>query len=295
MNGTMKRAIAVAGKLSRAVFLCRTNGGLGLAGAWIPCAAGVAALLLAACANAPKRTGSFRDCPHCPEMVILPAGGFMMGSPDSEAGRDNDEGPRRRVRIPRPFAVGKYEVTNEEYAAFLATNSVFPVPKTHGSDRHPVTGVRWHEAKAYVAWLSRETGYTYRLLSESEWEYAARAGTQTAYHWGDDIGANNARCNACGTRRDGERWSVAVGSFPPNDFGLHDMNGNVWEWVEDCYGGYADAPSGGRPRVVEDCGIRVRRGGSWADPPMHLRSASRLGIAAGYRNDLDGFRVARTN
>ena len=139
--------------------------------------------------------------------------------------------------------------------------------------------VSWKDAKAYVRWLSERTGEKYRLLSEAEWEYVARAGTTTAYWWGDEIGQNRANCDGCGSRWDDKR-TAPVGSFPANPFGLHDVHGNVWEWVEDCWEG--------------NCGRRVLRGGSWNFSPRVLRSAFRLGYSSGYRGNNAGFRVART-
>src|SRR5262249_10151634 len=166
-----------------------------------------------------------------------------------------------------------------------------------GRGRQPAINVSWDDAKTYVAWLSRTTGRTYRLLSEAYWEYAARAGTTTAYWWGDDItkgGQAMANCRSCGSEWDGER-TAPVGSFPANPFGLHDMHGNVWEWVEDCYHeNYNQAPTDGSAWTTGNCAGRVVRGGSWVDNPEFLRSAIRGRSTAGNRfNDL-GFRVGRT-
>lgn len=302
MNRTIKRTITTAGNVVLATFRRWNSDGPRSVSTCISCAAGVAvALLVSAVAHAQQLGESFRDCPQCPEMVMIPAGEFMAGSPDSEAGRDEDEGPRHKVTILRPFAVGKYEVTNEEYATYVQANPVLRSPKTHGDDKHPVTHVNWHEAKAYVAWLSRKTGHEYRLLSESEWEYAARAGTQTAYHWGD-YGAANAHCDSCGTLWDynagfsDHEGSVQVGKFAANNFGLHDMHGNVWEWVEDCHNdSYNGAPSDGQAWLSGDCDKRVLRGGSWADHPKKLRAAYRKAVTSVVRNSFYGFRVARTN
>lgn len=247
---------------------------------------------------------------------MLPAGEFMMGSPDSEAGRkeddeilryrplrpfafgEGDEGPRHRVTIPRSFAVGKYEVTMEEYRLFQVLaqgRSVDTLYDIRGFSRYPETGVSWHDAKAYAAWLSQETGHTYRLLSESEWEYAARAGRQTTYHWGESWRDYYAHCIICGP----QEWRtepVSVGRFPANDFGLHDMHGNVWEWVEDCWNdSYDGAPSDGQAWLSGDCDKRVLRGGSWYAPPELLRADVRDRDAVENRYADVGFRVARTN
>jgi formylglycine-generating enzyme required for sulfatase activity len=156
-----------------------------------------------------------------------------------------------------------------------------------------VINVSWRDAKQYVAWLSRRTGKTYRLLSEAEWEYAARAGSDKAYAWGDDIGKGNANCLDCGSDWDG-RQTAPVGSFPANAFGLHDMHGNVWEWVEDCFrNDYDNVPSDGTALSSEGC-RRLQRGGSWNSIPLSLRSAARSWYLPGDRNDYFGFRVART-
>ena len=161
-----------------------------------------------------KTTGTtFQDCPECPEMVVVPSGGPTG----------------------RSFAVGVYEVTFAEWDACLSDGSCggYWPPKGRASLRHPVINVNWGDAKAYVQWLSWKTGETYRLLSGAEWEYVARAGTTTEYWWGDDIGRDRAHCNGCGSRWD-DRQTAPVGSFSANPFGLHDVHGNVWEWVEDC-------------------------------------------------------------
>ena len=190
----------------------------------------------------------FRDCNVCPEMVVVPAGSFTMGSPFSEEDRFDDEGPPRRVTISEPFAVGRYEVTFAEWDACVAAggcNGYRPDDRGWSRGQRPAINVNWDDAQAYVAWLSRETGERYRLLSEAEWEYATRAETQTRYHWGDSVVRNRANCDGCGSRLDNDR-TAPVGSFPANGFRLHDMHGNVWEWVEDCWhGSYDGAPSEG--------------------------------------------------
>ena len=239
----------------------------------------------------------FRDCAGCPEMVVVPAGSFMMGSPSGERGRDGDEGPVHRVRIGEPFAVGVYEVTFEEWEACVSGGGCWgyrPSDEGWGRGRRPVINVDWEDAQAYVEWLSEKTGEGYRLLSESEWEYVARAGTGTRYWWGDGIGRNQANCDGCGSRWD-DRQTAPVGSFAPNGFGLYDVHGNVWEWVEDCWNGsYAGAPVDGSAWESGNCDVRVLRGGSWYSVPGGLRSAVRFGDSAGYRISYFGFRVART-
>ena len=243
-----------------------------------------------------KPLASFRECARdCPEMIVIPAGGFTMGSPTTEQGRDNNEGPQHKVTIAKPFAVSKYAVT---FADWDACVSVGACPKAaasgFGRDRKPVIDVGWDDAQTYVAWLSKMTGQSYRLLTEAEWEYAARAGTTTAYYWGDEIGKGNANCNACGSQWDAKQTSP-VGSFAANQFGLYDMAGNVFQWAQDCYHpDYNEAPTDGSAWTSGDCSDRVVRGGSWNFNPQFLRSAYRLGISAVFRNYYFGFRVGRT-
>ena len=213
---------------------------------------------------------SFRDCPDCPEMVVVPPGNFMMGDPGWH-----------QVFISHAFAAGKFEVTFAEWDACVAAGGCGgykPEDKGWGHGGRPVINVNWNDAKQYVQWISQKTGKTYRLLSEAEWEYAARAGTTTAYSWGDDIGSGNANCVGCGSQWDNIQTAPA-GSFQPNAFGLYDMHGNVWEWVEDCY--------------KEDCTKRVLRGGSWYFEPQFARAGKRLSLGPEFRYFSLGFRVAR--
>ena len=231
-------------------------------------------------------------------MVVVPAGSFTMGSPASEDGRADWEGPQRQVRIGKPFAAGKYEVTFAEWDACVAAGGCRghrPDDMGWGRGRRPVVNVSWDDAQAYVGWLSRRTGQEYRLLSESEWEYAARAGTRARYHWGDSVGRNRANCGGCGSRWDYERTAPAA-SFPANGFGLHDMHGNVGEWVEDCWhDSYAGAPSDGSAWTTSGMfSWRVYRGGAWNFIPGYLRAAGRGASDTGSRDDSLGFRVART-
>ena len=241
-----------------------------------------------------------RECVDCPAMVVLPAGTFTMGSPDSEAGRFSDEGPQHDVRIAAPFAVGKFDVTKDEFAAFVkdtgynSMGSGWQNPGFTQTGSDPVVKVSWGDANAYAKWLSTKTSATYRLLSESEWEYAARAGTTTAYFWGDAVGKNNANCNGCGSPWDNKQTSP-VGSFAPNAFGLYDMHGDVWQWVQDCYrDSYNGAPNDGSPIDSGECGRRVFRGGSWYSLPRGLRATDRDGFSPSNRYIGLGFRVART-
>ena len=246
----------------------------------------------------------FKDCPDCPEMVVVPAGSFTMGSPASEVGRRDTEGPLHRVMIARPFAVGKYEVTFAEWdacAAAAGCNGYRPEDRGWGRGKHPVIFVNWKDARDYVAWLSRHTRKAYRLLTEAEWEYAARAGTTTPFHFGATISPDQANYDGITSYAGGlkglyRKKTVAVGSFPPNAFGLHDMHGNVFEWVEDCWrGNYGGAPTdGGVWTTGGECAYRLLRGGSWQSKPWVVRSAFRIKFNAGQRDFYTGFRLART-
>jgi formylglycine-generating enzyme required for sulfatase activity len=235
-----------------------------------------------------------RDCPQCPEMVVVPEGCYIMGSHEN-----NDEKPVHQVTIAKPFAVSKFAVTFADWDACVAAGGCKHKPEDQGWGRktRPVINVSWNDAtKEYLPWLSRKTGKTYRLLTEAEWEYAARAGTTTAYAWGDEVGRANANCIGC-DRQWGMSWHTEpVGSFRPNAFGLYDMHGNVWQWVEDCYHDtYQGAPTDGAAWVTcTDAGRRVARGGSWHDNAQLLRSAARSGWEADNRIYLMGFRLARS-
>ena len=244
----------------------------------------------------PNEGEVFRDCADCPEMVVVPAGSYMMGSPPDEPGRWDDEGPRHRVTIGRSFAVGRYEVTFDEWDACRRAGgcSHHPGDEGWGRGNRPAIHVSWKDAQEYVGWLSEKTGRTYRLLSESEWEYAARAETDSPYYWGAEAGEGRANCGRCGGRGGGARTAPA-GSFPPNGFGLFDMSGNVWEWVEDCaHRDYTGAPSDGSAWLKPgDCRLRVLRGGAWDDAVSRVRSAIRYWEFADTRRDEIGFRVAR--
>ena len=281
-------------------------------------------------ALAPGET--FRECAAagmCPEMVVVPAGDFIMGSPDGEPGRFTSEGPLREVTVNR-FAVGKFEITHEEWArcvaltdqsALLATEPQEPrtgcAPLSDsgfGTGSYPAINLNWHDAQGYLRWLNAmvsgdpEAG-PYRLLSEAEWEYAARAGTQTAYSWGDDDGDICTYANVANPDTKSKysiSWDVVdcpgnyletspVGTFEPNGFGLYDMHGNVLEWIEDCFiDSYSGAPTDGSARIVSNCSRPVLRGGSWLNVPDRLRSADRDGSIPALRNSAVGFRVART-
>ena len=267
----------------------------------------------------------FRDCPTCPEMVVIPAGSYEMGSPASEEERDEEEGPLHRVTLAQPLAVGVYEITRGEFGRFVEAtgystgNSCWTYesgkwkkysgrhwrdPGFAQTDQHPVVCVSWKDVQAYLRWLSQETGQEYRLLSEAEWEYVARAGTRTARYWGESELEQCRYANGADASTDflggvgcadGYAWTSPVGSYVANGFGVHDVLGNVWEWVQDCWNdSYVGAPSDGSAWKSGDCSLRVVRGSSWISRPGYLRSASRIRSGTGYRNYLGGFRVART-
>jgi formylglycine-generating enzyme required for sulfatase activity len=255
-------------------------------------------VLDAAQERALKPGDTFQECAaDCPAMVVVPAGSFLMGSPQSEPGHRAFEQPQHRVAIARRFAIGKFEVTFAEWDACAAHGDC----DSHISDngfgrgRHPAINVTFDDAERYARWLSQMTGKPYRLPSEAEYEYAARAGAATAYPWGDAIGTDNADCNGCGSRFD-DMETAPVGSFSANRFGLYDMVGNVYEWVADClHANYRGAPSDGSAWMAGGaCNSRMIRGGSWADDPVDLRSAARPWSPAAVRRSFIGFRVART-
>jgi len=288
-----------------------------------------------------------RDCADCPTMIFVPGGRFTIGSPDAEPGRHSNEGPRRPVDI-ASLAVSETEITRGQFRAFLRATGRRPEPgcDTHGdgtdgnwdhvptaswsapgfaqTDEHPVVCITWQEAADYAAWLAARTGRHYRLLGEAEWEYAARAGTGTAFYWGDDEDA------ACAYANGGDRslvralptWAIAIraaqaaaeagarilacddhagftrpaGRYRANGFGLRDMTGNVWEWVADCFqaGGYGDQPARGQALARIACDRHRARGGSWDDYPIDLRSARRTsGLEPSSRRNDTGFRIAR--
>jgi formylglycine-generating enzyme required for sulfatase activity len=256
-------------------------------------------------ADAPR---SFRDCPACPEMMVAPAGEFLMGAPDSELGRGKDEGPQRRVTIAQPFAVGKFEVTFAEWDACAAQGGCTQKPGDEGwgHGKRPVINVSWRDAVQYTEWLTAKTGKPYRLLSEAEWEYAARGVTKasaphTPFATGATINYKQANFDANFTYGSGKmgvyrQKTLDVGSLPRNAFGLHDMHGNVWEWVQDCYKPtYEGAPADGSAVVVfGDCRLHIMRGGSWNYHPKLLRSAYRYVTPPDVRLNNAGFRVARS-
>ncbi len=264
-------------------------------------------------------------------MVVLPAGDFSMGSPTTEKDRFGGEGPRHPVNIPKPFVVGCFEVTRKQFVHFIRETGHVPErgcrawdadknkwrtnkkkswkdPGFAYTEDHPQNCISWHDAQAYIDWLSRRTGKPYRLLSEAEWEYAARGGAEARRYWGKDRDDEEVCTYANGadaatdfefryqTCSDGVgRQTAAGGDFKPNAFGLHDMIGNVWECVEDCWNdGYDGAPDHGGVWTTGDCFRRAQRGGSWGTDGRFLRAAVRVGFKTENRNVNLGFRVART-
>jgi formylglycine-generating enzyme required for sulfatase activity len=282
----------------------------------------------------------FRDCADCPEMVVIPAGSFMMGSPASESGRDDDEGPVHQVTLVRGFALGRTEVTVGEFRKFAqatgykteAENNVrvngcrafdasdlkldwragryWDNPGFTQSDAHPVACVSWNDARAYLEWISKKSGRSYRLPSEAQWEYAARGGTTASRYWGENPNDACRYANVADkTVAQGKKWinphdcndghffSAPVASYSPNVFGLYDMLGNVWEFVEDCWNGsYSGAPTDGSAWTSGNCTtVRMLRGGSWfGEGERFTRAAKRGSVPTTYRDDNNGFRVART-
>ena len=245
-------------------------------------------LPLAGCDDTMEPSAVFKDCDTCPEMVVVPAGSFMMGDLSGE-GRSR-ETPIHEVKISYSFAVGKYEVTQGEWEALMGKK-----PTWFKGPQIPVQEVTWQDAKSFAKKLSEQTGKEYRLLSESEWEYMARAGSTTKYPWGDKIDSSKAKYNS----KNGSKESpVPVGDYSANAFGLYDTAGNLYEWVEDCWHkDYKDAPIDGSAWLSAsggDCEERVLRGGSWIGSPRKLRSAFRFGYGATWKSWTIGFRIART-
>ncbi|MFM8442236.1 MAG: formylglycine-generating enzyme family protein [Methylococcus sp.] len=244
------------------------------------------------------KTGPFqddlKDGGKGPVMVVIPAGSFTMGSPETEKGRYTDESPQHTVTIAQPFAMSRDEVTFDDYDRFAkATNRKPPDDSGWGRGNRPVIKVSWQDAQDYAAWLSKQTHQTYRLPSEAEWEYAARAGTSTAYWWGDELGKNHANGGGGGSEWDGKQ-TAPVGSFPANPWGLRDTAGNVWEWVEDCWhDNYEGAPGDGSAWTGDQGCDRGVRGGSWYVNPQNPRSAFRLRYRPDGTDIIRGFRLAR--
>jgi formylglycine-generating enzyme required for sulfatase activity len=241
-----------------------------------------------------------KDCPDCPEMVVVPAGEFMMGSPRSEPHRGDEQ--QHVVTLFRAFAVSQFEITFDQWDACVKDGGCggYRPDAPWGRGRMPVVNVDWSDAKAYAAWLSRKTGHRYRLLSEAEWEYAARAGSAATFAFGPTLSGAQANFDASSKTELNPKGpahgkAMAVGAFRPNAFGLYDMHGNVWEWVEDCWNDQygPSAPRDGQPALTGDCAGHVLRGGSWEDSAADARAAARVASAATDRSWSDGIRVAR--
>ena len=303
---------------------------------WFPILAMAASGPLPGSSGGPAPGATFRDCETCPEMVVVPPGAFVIGSPSDEQGRRANEGPQKEIRIARPFAVGRFEVTRDEYDAFLR-DSGHPVSGNCMTDRrkpgtwaldpdtnfhdpgfaqtgtHPAACVSWNDAKAYLAWLTGKSGGGYRLPTEAEWEYLARAGSTTAYPWGASIHEGCGHMNGFdkvifdtkgdlykgeavpfATCSDGYLNTAPVGTYAPNAFGLYDMIGNLAEWVEDCASQSYAAMRPDGTAEGGDCSKHMVRGGSWGTQPRQLRSAQRLRYAAPDVDDSIGIRVAKT-
>lgn len=271
-----------------------------------------------------------QDCPECPELVAVPAGEFTMGSGPKEKMREPDEEPAHRVSIAAPFAVGKFEVTRAQYSVFVKETGREHKPGCHSTrggffhknpkatwqnpgfeqkNDEPVVCVSWEDAQAYVAWLSKKAVKQYRLLNEAEWEYVARAGSTGSRYWAEadsaavcryaSVADTSMKSVSPGAQMfscsDGFALTAPVGRFPANPFGVHDMLGNVWEWVEDCWNeGYAGAPNLATPRLAGSCSERVFRGGAWNSNPTTVRSAYRDRDSREERHDNLGIRVARS-
>jgi formylglycine-generating enzyme required for sulfatase activity len=245
--------------------------------------------------KAAKPGSTFKECANgCPMMIVVPAGQFIMGSPETEEGRSKEEGPQHEVTFAKPFAVGRADLTFAEWDMCVAAGACPEIPDNGwGRGDRPVINVSWEGAKGYVAWLKQMTGKEYRLPSEAEWEYAARADNQRRYSFGNyeaQLG------DYAWYSKNSEAMTHPVGTKKPNAFGLYDMHGNVWQWVEDCYhDSYNGAPSDGSAWVgwFGQCRLRVLRGGSWAHSPPMLRSAFRLRVNPGLSLSDGGFRVGR--
>jgi formylglycine-generating enzyme required for sulfatase activity len=250
------------------------------------------------------KTEYFKDCPTCPEMVVVPSGSFAMGSPASEPERLSGEA-QVRVLISEAFAVGRFALSFDEWDACVADggcNGYKPADQGRGRGKHPVINVSWDNAKAYPAWLSKKTGKAYRLLSEAEREYVTRAGTTTPFWWGSSITPKQANYDGSadpykggGSKGEYRQRTEPVDSFEANPWGLYNVHGNVWEWTEDCWNdSNTGNPGDGRARTTGNCGPRVVRGGSWYGDPRFLRSAYRSGFPTVARFNYLGFRLART-
>ncbi len=239
--------------------------------------------------SASAEGASFRDCADCPELVPLPAGKFRMGAASTAFDR-----PVHPVTIAQPFAIARYEITFTDWGrCFAAGGCKFrPDDFGWGGGNRPVINVSWYDAMDYVAWLSKATGHVYRLPSEAEWEYAARGGTTTPFAWGASVGTRMANCRDC--QSGSTRQTLAVGSFPPNRFGLFDMAGNAAEWVEDCWNdNYRGAPQNGSAWIKPACPQHVLRGGSFDSTSAYVKPFARFRYDTDVRYFANGFRIVR--
>jgi formylglycine-generating enzyme required for sulfatase activity len=253
------------------------------------------------CALTPK--SAFKECDKCPEMIVVPAGSFKMGSAENEPEREADEGPQHAVKLVRDFAVGRFVVTFAEWDACAAEGGCKgyrPADQGWGRGAQPVINVSWNDAKAYVEWLAKKTQKPYRLLTEAEWEYVARAATATPFWWGNSITPTQANYNGNNSYAGGQTGeyrakTLPVSWFDPNPFGLYQVHGNVIEWVEDCvHDSYEGAPADGSAWKSAECSNRMTRGGAFSSDPASLRSAARYPTRADARSPQKGFRIART-
>ncbi|EJM77361.1 dihydropyoverdine dehydrogenase [Pseudomonas sp. GM55] len=266
---------------------------------------------LAQAYTAPLPGKVFKDCRHCPEMVVLPAGTFTMGTPEGEVGREPDEGPMHEVTFDKPFAMSRYQITAGEWVQYMKETGVtLPdgdtrpgractngKPSYPQGPRQPAVCMNFAEVTAYVAWLSRKTGQHYHIVSEAQREYAARAGSTGPFPFPFDPGTEYSIATHANTYgpTDGYSHSSPVGSYPPNAFGMYDMHGNVYEWIADCYHpDYVGAPTDGSAWTEPDCDTLRTRGNDWGEAPVFSRSGNRNDIDPQTRGDWIGFRVVRT-
>ncbi len=229
----------------------------------------------------------FKDCDFCPPLVVVPGGAFQMGSSEHP-----HEKPAHKVRIALPFAIGQYELTYAEWDRCVEAGACRYRPEHQGSPNDAIGNLSWDDANAYLKWMSEQTGQIYRLPSEAEWEYAARAGIDKRFWWGDQAGSGKANCSDCGAGTKGQ--PSAAGSFQPNPFGLYDTAGNMAEWVQDCWNeSYQGAPADGSAWVKGNCGLRGLRGGSFGNKSTYIRSSARFRYDSDVRYEANGFRVLR--
>jgi formylglycine-generating enzyme required for sulfatase activity len=252
----------------------------------------------------------FKDCKDCPEMVVLPAGTFTMGTPEDEVGREPDEGPMHPVTFAKPFAMSRFQVTAGEWDSYVRQSGVkiangderpgrecvASKPRYPQGPRQPAVCMDFEDVQNYVAWLSKKTGHHYQMVSEAQREYAARAGSTGPFPFPFDEGKGYSIAQHANTYgpADGYSYSSPVGSYPPNTFGMYDMHGNVYEWTADCYNDdYVGAPSDGSAWLTGKCQFRRIRGNDWGEAPVFSRSGNRNALVPDNRGDWIGFRVVR--